>query len=35
MKKGILSQSDYQRAEENGINKNTLRNRVTTALGML
>ncbi|RXC04945.1 nucleoside permease, partial [Escherichia coli] len=27
MKKGILSQSDYQRAEENGINKNTLRNR--------
>ncbi|MEM5662287.1 hypothetical protein AAHB62_26390 [Bacillus cereus] len=28
MKTGILSQSDYKRAEANGINKNTLRNRV-------
>ncbi|HDR4393061.1 nucleoside permease [Bacillus cereus] len=28
MKKGILNQSDYKRAEAHGINKNTLRNRV-------
>ncbi|MDM5270496.1 nucleoside permease [Bacillus wiedmannii] len=28
MKKRILSQSDYKQAEANGINKNTLRNRV-------